>query len=86
MSSTTKGIITVLTVGVVGYAAYYFLLMDKKGFYAKRIVEAGKSSNAETLKTFDQDFLKAWYTAAKRGEETFSVRGKTYSTQGGKAK
>ncbi len=87
MSSTTKGIITVVTVLAVGYAAYYFLLWDKKAFYAKKIEAAGKHGSASSLiQILGEDFLKQWYKAVKKGSDSFLYQGKTYNTQGGKLK
>ena len=86
MTSTTKGIVTVLTVVAVGYAAYYFLLWDKKAFYAKKIVGAGKHGNEGDLKTLGEGYLTEWYKAVKKGSDSFTFEGKTYNTQGGKLK
>lgn len=86
MSSTTKGIITVVTVLAVGYAAYYFLLWDKKAFYAKKIVAAGKHGSESDLKTLGEGYLKEWYKSVKKGSDSFTFEGKTYNTQGGRLK
>ena len=86
MNSTIKGVITVLVVVGVGYAAYNFLLRDKKAFYAKKIVEAGKHGNETTLKTFEEGYLKEWYKGVKNNQETFTYQGKSYNTNGGRLK
>lgn len=83
MTSTTKGIITVLVVGGIGYLAYKKLFQDNKKKYAQAIVLAGKSSNFDKLITFGEDYLKAWDKAIKNKAETFSLNGSTYKTQGG---
>jgi uncharacterized protein YxeA len=85
MSSTTKGIVTVLIVAGVGYLAYKQFFQDKKAFYAKKLADAGKTSNETVAKKFEEGFLKAWYKGLKDKSETFSYNGKSYKTQGGVA-
>lgn len=86
MNQTVKGIITVLVVAGVGYAAYMLVIKDKKAFYAKKIVAAGKHGNETSLKTLDEPYLKQWYMAVKGKQDSFTYNGATYNTQGGKLK
>ena len=86
MNSTTKGIITVLIVGGIGYLAYKKFFQDKKAFYARKIAEAGKASNETVLKTFGEDYLKAWYKGIKSGADSFTYKNAQYNTDGGKLK
>ena len=85
MNSTLKGVITILVVGGVVYASYKFLFKDKKKMYADLIIAKGKyTSSIDNLLSFGEDYLKEWYLAAKKGEETLTLKGVTYKTQGGK--
>jgi len=69
---------------VVAYGAYYMYF--SKTAYAKNIIKAGKSQQSvDDLKSFDMSFLRAWSKAASNNEQTFSYKGKSYFTQGGKA-
>lgn len=86
MNSTLKGVLTVLVVAGIGYAAYNYLIRDKKAFYAKKIAEAGKHGNETALKTFEEAFLKEWYKGVKNNQESFTYQGKSYNTQGGRLK
>lgn len=85
----TKGIITVVVVAAVGYLAYKYLLLKKdKRFYAQTIINEGYyTSGIENLmKAFDEDFLKEWAKAAKKGNASFEYQGMVYNTQGGRVK
>lgn len=79
---------TLLWIGVyavVAYGAYHMFF--SKTAYAKKIISSGKSTGTiDALKKFDMGFLRAWSMAATKNEPTFSYKGKTYTTQGGKAK
>ena len=87
MNSTLKGVLTILVVGGVVYASYRFLFKDKKKIYADLIIKKGKyTSSIDNLLSFGEDYLKEWRLAAKKGEETFTLKGVTYLTQGGKLK
>lgn len=80
-----KTIIWAVAIGVVGFATYQ--LYFSKSAYAKTIVKNNKySGGVSQLLTFDMAFLRAWSRAAKRNEESFSYKGKTYNTQGGRTK
>lgn len=83
MSSKIKAVLTVVGVGVAAYLAYRMIFA--KQIAATTIVKAGKSSNYQTLLTFDVEYLKDWAKAVKNGLNTFIHKGITYNTQGGKS-
>lgn len=67
-------------------------LMNKYGNPEKRrldmaqfLVTNGFNQNISWVLTVDDDYLLAWYNAAKAGEKTFTLArtGKIYSVQGG---
>lgn len=79
-------------VAIAGIIVGGVWLMNKYGNKDKRrldmalfIVSKGYTKNLEFLLTTDDDYLKAWYQAAKAGDKTFTLKrtGKTYSVQGG---
>lgn len=70
---------------VVAYGAYYMFF--SKDAYAKAIIKAGKyRGSVDDLKTFGMNFLRPWARAAKKNEPIFIFEGKTYNTDGGRAK
>lgn len=91
MTSTTKGIISVGVLAVVGFIAYKVFV--GKPFKAK-VEELWK----HYLKTFpatlpykdtylktdifaNKDFVDSWYKAYKKGVPTFVVKGRTWDTK-----
>lgn len=79
---------TLIWIGVYAAVAYgaYYMFFSKKA-YAKKIKDAGKyNGTVESLTEFGADFLRSWSKAASKNEPTFTLKGKTYNTQGGKAK
>ena len=80
-----KTILWIGIYGVVAYGAYYIFF--SKNAYAKKIIASGKyTSSLDNLKSFDMAYLRAWSQAATKNEPTFSYKGATYNTQGGKLK
>lgn len=82
MSKNTKGFLTVLVIGLVGYAVYHYT-HPTKAMYAKKIIKYGKSSSYAGLLLFDTPFLKAWSEAAKKGSDSFAYASNRYNTLGG---
>jgi hypothetical protein len=83
MNSTTKGVISVLVVGVVVYIAYW-KFYGQKHKYAKTIIDSGNySSGMAELHKFETPFLKDWAEAVKSSSPTFMHKGKLISTKGG---
>ena len=77
---------TILWIGVYAVVAYgaYYLYFSKQA-YAKKIKDAGMSEGTlEQLKAFDMSYLRDWAKAAKSKQATFTHKGKTYNTKGGK--
>lgn len=58
----------------------------RKADMAQFIVANGFHHDISFLLTAQDDYIKAWYKAAKAGEQTFAFNGKTYLTAGGKVK
>jgi hypothetical protein len=85
MNKSTKIVAVFGVLALVGGSAFY-LYTNTKTFYATKIAKEGKSSNLDVLLTFDKKFLKQWYKAVKNKENTFTLDGKVYNTQGGKLK
>lgn len=76
-------VILVIIIGVTSW--FIFFRMDKKKAI-KTIIKANSSRSASSLESFDEDYLIQWALAIKRQSPDFSVRGKIYSTDTGKAK
>lgn len=72
-------------VGIYIAAAYggYMIYTNTKMYYIKQLAKMGKLTFDNKYKTFDKDFLKAWYRGAKLGGASFLYNGAKYNTQGG---
>jgi hypothetical protein len=84
-----KDVIIKLGVGVaLAFVAYQLFFAKGKKFYAQYLVNKAfyKSGLDNLLDLGGEEFLKAWYEAAKINAPEFTLNGKTYITQGGKAK
>jgi len=80
-----KTLLWVAIYGVVAYGAYSMFFSKKA--YAKKIIAKGKyTSSIDNLLSFDMGYLRAWSQAAGKNQDSFSYKGKTYNTQGGKLK
>lgn len=87
MTKNTKGFIAVVAIAVVATSAYvaYKKFVGSKNTYAKYLIKWNYTSTAlSVLLTFGEDYLKAWYKAAKEKQPSFSLNGANYNTQGGK--
>jgi hypothetical protein len=81
----TKGQRVALYVGIYAVAAYggYMIYANTKMFFIKGLAKMGKLVYSDSYKTFDKEFLRAWYKSAKAGASSFSYNGANYNTQGG---
>lgn len=89
MNNTTKGILTVLVVGVLGYVAYkrFALPNSKKVVVNYMKATFGNEVDYEKfVETADKDYINAWSDAIMKGKDTFVYKGVTYITKGGKTK
>lgn len=81
-----KILFVIILVVIIGVTAWFvFFRIDKKKAI-KTIVKANSSRSSSSLEGFDEDYLIQWALAIKRQSPDFSVRGKIYSTDTGKAK
>jgi hypothetical protein len=83
MTKQTKGILVAVTVLAVA-AFVYSKFANKKMAFSKTIVKLGGASSLPVLLTFEEDFLKQWALALKKGEKMFTYKGENYNTTGGK--
>jgi hypothetical protein len=74
-----------LYVGIYAVVAYggYMLYTNTKMYFIKQLSKMGKLAYNDAYKTFDKEFLKAWYKSAKLGLAFFTYNGAKYNTQGG---
>ena len=85
-------IISAITIGVlgIGFTILYVVKnkkdnpKDKDGQADWLIKKGFYSSDKSGLMSFGDDFISAWYEGAKKGDNMFTLNGKTYSTTGGK--
>lgn len=71
---------------VVGLAAYlYTTLNPSKNKMVTYLVSKGFASDLSGLLKLGDDYIKAWYKAAKDGYAQFTLGNKTYKTNGGLA-
>lgn len=78
-----------LAIAAVGIGYFFYRKKrkqpeSKKEEYISIITSVGNSQNAATLLGFELEFLKVWAEASQRGETTFTYKGKTHNTKGGK--
>lgn len=83
MNKNIQGLIAVVIVGAIVFVVYKKFGNTKKGD-ASYIVSSGKHGNIEALMTFDKDYINAWAKAIRSKQETFTLKGVTYNTKGGK--
>jgi hypothetical protein len=77
----------VFWIALYALAAYggYALYKNSKMFYVGAIRKMGLSKqDASGLKTFDKDFLAAWYNGGRDKTSFFLYNGEKYNTKGGK--
>ena len=92
MNKNTQGIITVLVIGVLGYFAYKkfgkdLIKPDSRKVLIKYLdATYGKTDDHQTfINNADKSYVDAWSNALMNGQPTFTDKGVTYSTAGGKS-
>lgn len=86
MTKTTKGIVTVSVIAVLGFGAYRLFYKTKRQ-KVKYLIEGNYSQGTEAeLMAFGDDYIDAWYKAAKDGRDSFALGTGMYHTKGGTAK
>lgn len=85
MTTNQKGLVAVLLTAGILLVGWKIMSSGKKAQITWLIKNNYTSGTPASLSTFDNAFIKAWYKAAKAGQPTFLLEGKTYNTQGGKA-
>jgi hypothetical protein len=89
MNSNTKGIITVLAVGVVGFLAYKRFVKPNSRKVVKNYlfsIYGYDKKRDEFVDGVDKDYINEWSDAIMKGNETFLLKGVTYITKTGKVK
>lgn len=84
MNKNTKGILAVLIVGGIVFAVYQLTRKKTKKEMVEFITKSGYHPNPDALMTLGDDYIQAWFFAAKKDEPSFMLDGKKYKTQGGK--
>lgn len=80
-------VITLLVLSTITYFAFF---RKKKLTKAQKVTalltdpNAASGSNYESLMSFQDGYIDAWYTAAKKGDMTFGFENKIYKTSTGK--
>lgn len=89
MSKNTKGILVVLVMAGLAVGIYFILGTGNTVSKAQQIqfliANKNTSGTPDQLNGFGSDYIAAWYGAAKAGQPTFDLAGKTYNTGGGTA-
>jgi hypothetical protein len=91
MTSTTKGIIAVGTVAILGFIAYRLFIgkslkamQEELWLWYLQSFPATLPYKDTYLKTeifSNKDFVDSWYKSYKKGLPTFEYRGKTWDTK-----
>lgn len=91
MNKNAKGVLVVLAVlGLAGisYGIYFYLKKDSvtKAQKIQYLVANNYTTGTPLqLGSFGDDYISAWYAAAKAMHPTFLLAAKTYNTNGGTA-
>jgi len=82
----SKNLTPVYIIGAGLLVAGYFAFFSKnKNWAIRKIIDTGNyTSGAESLKTFEKDFILAWGKAANDGDQFFFYKGVKYSVNGGR--
>lgn len=87
--NTKKILIGVAIAGIITVGVWalmkYGNVNDRKAEMAQFLVAKGFHHDLSFLLSAGDDYITAWYKAAKAGNTTFKVGEKYYSTMGGKA-
>ena len=71
--------------GAIVYVGYRMVVPSKKKKIAFLIENNYSQGTPNVLSGFEDDFVAAWYKAAKAKDDTFNYNGKNYKTIGGRA-
>lgn len=83
MNKTINGVIAIVVVGGLVFLAYKKFGKSKKRD-AMLIIKQGKHGDYQTLMSFGDDYIEAWANAVRKKQDTFTLKGVRYNTQGGK--
>lgn len=89
MNSNTKGIITVLAIGIIGFLAYKkFAKPDSRKVIKNYLysIYGYDKMREDFVDSADKDYIEAWTDAVMKGENSFVLKGTTYETKTGKVK
>lgn len=79
-----------ITLAVLGTISYFAFFHKKKLTKVQKVTflltapNAANTSNYDSLMSFQDGYIDAWYTAAKKGDITFGFENKIYKTSTGK--
>lgn len=85
MQKTTKGIVAIGILAIIGFVGYKVFVKTKRQKVNYLITYNYTQGTPEGLMAFGDDFIDAWYKGAKAGKKLFNLAGTFYNTQGGKA-
>jgi hypothetical protein len=85
-NKTRNGVIVVALVAIAGFFSYKMLFPSKTTMAQYIIANNFTSGTLAQLMAFEDDYIKAWYSAAKKGGDFFTYKSETYLTKGGTKK
>jgi hypothetical protein len=83
MSNNKTALKVLIGIAVIGGSIWYFTKPKTKAQMVAYLVKNKYHSNENTLSTFDDAYIKAWYDAAKAKIDKFIYNGTNYWVQGG---
>lgn len=89
MNSTTKGIVTILAIGIVGFVVYKkFIKPDSRKVVKNYLysIYGYDKIREDFVNNADKDYVDAWSDAVMKGKDTFFRQGKVYETKTGTVK
>ena len=84
MNSNFKGILATLVVVAIGYVLYKKVIVPKSKKVQLIIDKGYYTSGEKNLVAFDDEFINAWYEAAKTDAPQFTINNVNYLTKGGR--
>jgi hypothetical protein len=85
MSKNMKGILVVAVIAGLGYLAYKQAKPGKRNQVHYLIAGNYTGATIADLLGMGDDYIAAWYKAAKDGKASFTLSSGTYNVKGGKA-
>jgi hypothetical protein len=85
MNKKVVALIVVALIVSSAYGAYIYFTPNKLAKVTYLINNNYSQGTPNVLMTFGDDYINAWYKAAKAGQAAFILSGKTYHTLGGTA-